>query len=53
MNEEQVVDLMRNSKSEKEWNENCDKVKDACGGYPSFWYMSIVMSGVASNVQSN
>ncbi len=51
MNENEVIDLMRSSKSEKDWNENCDKVKKACGGYPSFWYMSIIMSGVASSAK--
>jgi len=47
MNEEQVTKLMRSSKNESEWNANCDKVKAACGGYPSFWYTEIIMSGLA------
>ena len=47
MNQQQVVDLMKSSKSETEWNQNCDKVKAACGGYPDFWYREIVMSGLA------
>lgn len=47
-NQQEVEDLMKSSKSEKEWNENCDKVKKACGGYPPFWYSAIVMSGLAS-----
>ena len=52
MNENEVVELMESSKSEQEWNDNCDKVKKACDGYPSFWYASIIMSGVASSVWS-
>lgn len=46
MNEKEVVELMKTSKTESEWNDNCDKVKKACGGYPSFWYPAVVMSGV-------
>ena len=48
MDQQQVVELMQSSKSESEWNANCDKVKKACGGYPNFWYSSIVLSGIAA-----
>lgn len=48
MSEQEVVDLMKSSKSEDEWNANCDAVKDACNGYPSFWYKSIILSDLAS-----
>ena len=48
MNEQRVVELMRSSNSEDEWNTNCDKVKKACGGYPPFWYKAIIQSGVAA-----
>lgn len=48
MNEQEVVALMKSSKSEVQWNANCDKVKKACGGYPDFWYSAIVVSGVAA-----
>jgi len=48
MSENEVVELMKSSKSEKEWNANCNLVKSKCGGYPSFWYGAIVISGVAS-----
>jgi len=53
MNEEQVVKLMKSSKSESEWNANCDKVKDACDGYPDFWYTAIVLSGIATETAKN
>lgn len=46
MNEQQVVDLMKSSKNSDEWNANCDRVKAACGGYPDFWFASIIMSGL-------
>lgn len=47
-----VLSLMQSSKSEREWNANCDKVKSANGGYPSFWYSAIVLSGVMSATSS-
>jgi hypothetical protein len=50
MNQEQVVALMKTSRTEKEWNDNCDKVKAACNGYPSFWYGAIVVSGLMREI---
>ena len=49
MDEKEVVELMKTSKTEAEWNDNCDKVKKACGGYPSFWYSAIAMSGIMAD----
>jgi len=51
MTKEQVVDLMKSSTSENEWNNNCDKVKAAFGGYPSFWYSAVIMSGVLNKTR--
>ena len=48
MNENEVVELMKSSKTEKEWNDNCNKVKFIYSGYPIFWYRTIVLSGVAT-----
>lgn len=53
MSENEVVELMKSSKSEKEWNANCDTVKSKCGGYPSFWYGTIVLSGLASKTAAS
>lgn len=50
MNEEEVVDLMDSSRSESEWNDNAAKVKQACGGFPVFWYRAIVASGLINRV---
>ena len=47
-----VVTLMQSSKSETEWNANCDKVKAANDGYPQFWFAAIVLSGVMSTTSS-
>lgn len=48
-----VRNLMSSSKNKYEWNANCDLVKSANkGGYPSFWFSEIVMSGLAQRVAS-
>jgi len=52
MKQQEVIDLMKSSKSEKEWNANCDKVKKICDGYPDFWYATIVMSGLVNEVKA-
>ena len=47
MNEKEVVELMLSSKSELEWNANCDKVKASHSGlYPEFWFVCVILSGV-------
>ncbi len=52
MNQQEVIALMKSSKSEAEWNNNLDKVQKAFGGYPDFWYSAIVESGVARETAS-
>lgn len=50
--QEEVVKLMESSKSETEWNANCDAVKQANGGYPAFWYEAILLSGLCARVRA-
>lgn len=50
---EGVKALMESSRSEENWNDNCDKVKAANNGYPGFWYATIMLSGVAAKAQAN
>ncbi len=50
MSEQEVIALMKSSKSEADWNRNCDEVKRRCNGYPPFWYSSIVLSGLMYRV---
>lgn len=50
MNREEVTKLMSSSKTEEEWNNNCDKVKRAFNGYPDFWFPDIIMSGLCGKV---
>lgn len=48
---DEVLALMKSSKSEKEWQDNCTKVKKAHSGqYPEYWYDEIVVSGLASRM---
>ena len=47
----QVQLLMLSSKTEKEWNDNCDKVKKEFNGYPEWWYKEIVESSIAKAMQ--
>ncbi len=45
-----VVALMKSSTNEQDWNKNCGAVKQAnSGDYPSFWYASIILSGVCDS----
>lgn len=54
MERNEVIELMKSSKNEQEWNANCDKVKAAySGNYPQWWYSTIIMSGLLSRVSRN
>lgn len=53
INEQQVINLIKSSRSEHEWNANCDIVKKAFNGYPNFWYNVIIRSGLANEVQES
>lgn len=50
MNPQQVIDLLKTSESEAQWNANCDTIKKACGGYPDFWWNDIILSGVMRRI---
>lgn len=52
MTEAEVVALMKGSTSTRDWNDRCDLVKAACGGYPEFWWQAIQQSGIAARVQA-
>lgn len=54
MTQEEVLDLMKSSNSEQEWNANCDKVKSSFrGNYPQWWFALIIMSGVYNQVSES
>lgn len=44
---EGVAAYMGAATSEADWDTRCDAVKRANGGYPSFWYPTVIMSGLA------
>ncbi len=51
MTRDEVYNLMKSSKNEHEWNQNCDKVKAAFPrngrpDYPDFWGDEILRSGL-------
>jgi hypothetical protein len=51
--EQGVTTLMRSSTTEKEWNSNCDKVKQANGNdYPTFWFKACIVSGLVNEVMA-
>jgi hypothetical protein len=52
MTEQEVVALMTSSRSEDEWDANCDEVKRRCDGYPGFWFGAVILSGLARRVSA-
>jgi len=46
MTKKQAIELMQSSSNNQEWDLNCDKVKKAFNGYPSWWNSEIIMSGI-------
>ena len=51
MEKHEVIDLMKSSKNEKEWNENCDTVKRNNGGhYTVYWYSEMIASGLINEI---
>ena len=52
MDEQTVIDTMEDSQSAEDWNANADKVKEACNGYPDFWWASIIKSGRADRIMA-
>ncbi len=50
MTDEQIQ-WFKDANSEKEWNEACDRLKKAHGGYPSDWWTTIMGSGISRDAQ--
>lgn len=51
MEKQEVLDLMRSSSNNQEWNKNCDTVKEAHNNsYPSYWYVEVILSGLCDEV---
>jgi len=49
---EELLNRLRNTKSEREWSALCDEIK-ANGGYPADWYARVILSGLAHTAQQN
>jgi hypothetical protein len=43
---------MKSASSEEDWNNKCDQVKSACGGYPDYWFAEIIASGLANEIKA-
>ena len=50
MTKQEVLDLMKTSKTIEDWNMNCDKVKEAYNRYPDFWYNEVIRSGLMDQI---
>ena len=47
---EGVVAHLSESTSEADWNKRCDEVKAVNDGYPSFWFTTVMKSGLADKI---
>lgn len=45
-----LLAYMRETTSTADWNLRCDKVKAANGGYPPFWFETMILSGEADEI---
>jgi len=44
---DEEIDLLKNSKTEVEWNAICDKIKKSRNGhYPPDWWSKVKLSGI-------
>jgi hypothetical protein len=50
---EGIAAFMSAATSERDWNSRCDQIKAANGGYPSFWFATIILSGLAAKIAAN
>jgi hypothetical protein len=50
MEKQEAIELLKSSKTKDQWNENTDKIKAAFGGYPEWWYATVVTSGLMDAV---
>jgi hypothetical protein len=62
MTKEEVLNLMKSSKSEQDWRDNCDIVKLAVsegrisnpsGHYPDYWFNEIICTGMYHKLKAN
>ena len=48
---EQEIEMLKECKTEVDWNNVCDKIKKARGGkYPPDWAQKIIFSGLAQKI---
>lgn len=49
---EKLAEFMSFSKNVNDWNIRCDIVKKVCNDYPSYWFETIILSGLYNRVRS-
>lgn len=53
MTKDEVISLLRTTRSEQQWNDACDKIKQAFGGkYPDWWFLEVLASGLMAEISS-
>lgn len=45
--------FMGEATNEQDWNSRCDHVKSRHNGYPHFWFMTVVLSGLLDRTRAN
>lgn len=50
---EKLASFMSEARNNNDWNKRCDMVKKVCSGYPSYWFETIILSGLYNRVSSN
>lgn len=46
MLEDKELEALKATKSEQEWNDLCDAIKENHGGYPADWFPKVLLIGL-------
>lgn len=53
LTKQEVIELMKTSKTQQEWDRNCLIVVQAFEGFPYFWTSEIIYSGLGEQIKKN
>jgi len=48
MTKEEIIEKLGKTQSDHEWNAICSQVKTENGGYPGWWYATVVLGGMTA-----
>jgi len=52
LTDKEIISIMESSKSKKEWNKNCKRVKMSYGGrFPYWWFDDMIKSGLLDELK--